>query len=172
MRDLFPFKAPAGWTRIATKLADVLSLDTLPLHFHEILCAFALYHVVCSYISPAVTKWFIPQRYAKFDDRTKLNWHVHVVSFVQSVLISSLSLYVLWNDKERAAMDYRERVWGYTGGTGMIQSMGCGYFLWDFWISLENVSVFGPGLLAHASSAFWVYMMGFVSDLKHCSCSH
>lgn len=82
-------------------------------------------------------------------------------------MISAVGLYVLMYDEERAAMDYRERVWGYTGATGMVQALGCGYFLWDFWISLVNVKVFGAGLLGHAASALWVYGMGFVSNVYY-----
>jgi len=86
---------------------------------------------------------------------------VHVVSFVQSVLVCSLSLYVMWADDERREMDWQGRVWGYTGGTGLIQGFGCGYFLWDLWITATNLSMFGPGMLAHAISALTVFSFGF-----------
>lgn len=60
-------------------------------------------------------------------------------------------------------MDWRERIWGYTGAAGMIQGMAAGYFLWDLVITLQNVKLFGWGMLAHAFSALLVFSFGFVS---------
>lgn len=168
MRDPFPFYLPPHFEGIANKLGRFFNLDTLAPHFHEVLLSFAFYHLICTYVSPAVSRALLPNRYTKFDRRTRLNWDVHVVSLVQSTAISALALWVLWADEERAAMDYKERVWGYTGATGMIQALGCGYFLWDLWISLENLEVFGLGLLAHAGCAFWVFAMGFVRKRPSC----
>jgi hypothetical protein len=62
-------------------------------------------------------------------------------------------------------MDWRERVWGYTGAAGMIQGMATGYFLWDLCITGMHVGVFGWGMLAHALSALTVFSFGFVSSL-------
>lgn len=36
-----------------------------------------------------------------------------------------------------------ERVWGYTGATGMIQGFAAGYFLWDVMMSTLHVDVLG-----------------------------
>lgn len=69
----------------------------------------------------------------------------------------------MWTDKERGAMGWEERVWGYTGGGGMIQGFAAGYFLWDLGICIRNVGVFGWGLLAHAVAALVVFSLGFVS---------
>lgn len=63
-------------------------------------------------------------------------------------------------------MNALERVWGYTGAAGMIQGMAAGYFLWDLVVTLQNVRLFGFGMLAHATSALIVFSFGFVS----CSC--
>ncbi|KFX90741.1 hypothetical protein V490_06295 [Pseudogymnoascus sp. VKM F-3557] len=54
-----------------------------------------------------------------------------------------------------------ERVWGYTGASGMIQGLATGYFLWDLVITIQNVKMFGPGMLAHAVSALTVFSFGF-----------
>ena len=59
-------------------------------------------------------------------------------------------------------MDSRARVWGYTGGAGMIQGFAAGYFLWDLCVSVLHVNIFGWGLLAHAVSALAVFSLGFV----------
>ena len=60
-------------------------------------------------------------------------------------------------------MGPRERVWGYTGATGMVQGFSAGYFLWDLVISAKNLDVHGPGSLMHAASALAVTSLGFVS---------
>jgi hypothetical protein len=69
----------------------------------------------------------------------------------------------MWTDEERKNMTRIERVFGYTGGAGMIQGLAAGYFLWDLMVTLQNVRVFGPGMLAHAVCALIVFSFGFVS---------
>ena len=64
-------------------------------------------------------------------------------------------------------MDWKERIWGYTGAGGMIQGFAAGYFLWDLLVSAMNIEIFGWGMLAHAISAVVVFSMGFVSFSMH-----
>lgn len=59
-------------------------------------------------------------------------------------------------------MGPRERVWGYTGATGMVQGFSAGYFLWDLMMGLLDVDVHGWGAVAHAVSALAVSCLGFV----------
>ncbi len=66
-------------------------------------------------------------------------------------------------DEERKGMGWRGRVWGYTGGGGMIQGFAAGYFLWDLVICAMHSGVSGWGLLAHAVAALVVFSLGFVS---------
>jgi hypothetical protein len=86
-----------------------------------------------------------------------------VVSLCQSMTINTLALWVMYADEDRKGMDWKERVWGYTGGAGMIQGLAAGYFLWDLVVTLQNVRLFGLGMLAHAFSALLVFSFGFVS---------
>jgi len=58
-------------------------------------------------------------------------------------------------------MDWRGRVWGYTGAGGMIQGFAAGYFLWDLCVSTLHVGIFGWGMLAHAIAALVVFSLGF-----------
>lgn len=74
-----------------------------------------------------------------------------------------MALYEMAYDEERKEMDWQERAWGYTGGTGLIEAFGCGYFLWDLIVTALNYSMYGFGTLAHALSAITVYGFGFVS---------
>lgn len=92
-----------------------------------------------------------------------MTWDVHVVSFIQSVWVCVLALWVMRVDQERASMSWEQRVWGYTGALGLVQACACGYFVWDLWVSARYLSMFGWGMLAHAVSALTVYAFGFVS---------
>lgn len=71
-------------------------------------------------------------------------------------------------DEERTGMTnkykgWEERVWGYTGGIGLVQAFAGGYFIWDIIITTQHVNIFGVGMLAHAVSAVFVFSLGFVS---------
>ena len=163
MHDPFPLAAPPLLISLTTPLANYLSLPTLPLHIHEVLFATLAYHCICHYLSPYVSTRLFPTVYPKLSRKTRLNWDVHVVSLAQSCFINTLALWVMFVDEERSAMDWEERVWGYTGADGMIQGFAAGYFLWDLFVCVGNVGVFGFGLLAHAIAALVVFSLGFVS---------
>lgn len=106
-----------------------------------------------------------PDIYPKLSRRTRINWDVHVVSLVQSCLINSLALYVMFKDEERYDMQRSavERIYGYTGASGLVQAFATGYFVWDLVVSARHYKVFGPGILAHAVTALSVFSLGFVS---------
>jgi len=163
MKDPFPI-APVPWLSQAVQpLAESLNLPALPLHIHEIIFSLVLYTVVYYPISPLLSSRLFPSHYKTLSLRTRINWDAHVVSLVQSLLISSLAIWVLYADDELRSMSREERVWGYNGGTGMIQAMFAGYFVWDLVMSLLHFDVFGPGALAHAVCALTVYIIGYVS---------
>jgi hypothetical protein len=163
MHDPFPISRPEVLVKYVEPIADFLSLKTLSLHFHEVIAAFTLYHVTYRYISPVLSRLFFPRIYSSLNARTKLNWDVHVVSFVQSTLVCTLALWVIWTDKELNQMDNQERVHGYTGASGLVQAFAGGYFLWDLMITARNFKIFGIGMLFHAISALCVFSLGFVS---------
>ena len=85
------------------------------------------------------------------------------MSLVQSLLINTLALWVMFVDEERKAMSAVERVYGYTGGCGLIQGLATGYFVWDLIVSTRHLKTFGPGIWAHALAALTVFSFGFVS---------
>jgi hypothetical protein len=165
MLDPFPVKVPKLAADATKGLADYLSLPTLPLHIHEVLGAAFFYYWVQTRLSPWLSPKLSPKHYPNLTPRTRLNWDVHVVSFVQSVLVCAIAAYVAVYDDERRNMNWEERVWGYTGGTGLVEAMGLGYFLYDLWITAQNVSMFGIGMLFHAISALTVFSFGFVCAL-------
>lgn len=90
-----------------------------------------------------------------------------MVSLVQSLLINTLALWVMFTDNERYEMrnDVKERVYGYTGASGLIQALACGYFVWDLVVSTRYIKIFGLGIWAHAITALCVFSFGFVSAI-------
>lgn len=65
-------------------------------------------------------------------------------------------------DRERQSMSTAERVYGYTGASGLVQALATGYFMYDLIVSTLYVKLFGVGMLFHAISALWVFSFGFV----------
>ena len=163
---LDPVPEPSTWLFNLTKpYADALEFPTLPYHIHEVIFAFLLYQNIESIVSPRLSTWLFPNIYPKLNRRTRINWDVHVVSLVQSCIINSLALWVMFNDEERRDMKHSavERIYGYTGASGLIQAFAAGYFLWDLIVSTRHIGVFGLGIWFHAVSALIVFTFGFVS---------
>ena len=163
MRDPFPIPAIPALSRAVEPLAERLGMPTLPVHIHEVIGAALLYTFIQVVVSPVLSARLFPKYYPVHNRAKKANWDTHVVSLVQSLLINALALWVMFADEERKAMDFEQRVWGYTGACGLIQALAAGYFVWDLGITLLNLDIFGFGLLAHAISALAVYTFGFVS---------
>lgn len=171
MHDPFPLSPPAWLLPYVQPVADFLHMQTLPLHFHEIIIAFTFYHVINRYVAPAFSRCFFPNIYPSFNARTKLNWDVHIVSFVQSTLICALALWVMWADDQRRDMTVTERIHGYTGASGLIQAFAEGYFLWDLVVTVQNVHIFGIGMLFHAICALGAFSLGFRPFVNHYTCT-
>jgi TLC domain len=165
MLDPIPARNPPWLRALITPFADLTNLPTLKHHIHEVVFAAALYQFVLIIVSPVVSSFLFRQRYNNLSTRTRFNWDVHVVSLVQSILVCVVALYVNVYDQERSVMGWKERVYGYTGGLGAVQAMACGYFVWDLYICIRYIDLFGPGMLAHAIAALNVYSFGFVSSL-------
>lgn len=162
MKDPFfiaPIPALSEWVR---PFAERFHLTVLPQHIHEVLFATLMYTFVHLVISPWLSMKYAPKQYPTHRGK-RASWDAHVVSLFQSTLINILALWCMYADEERKTMDWQGRIWGYTGASGMIQSLAAGYFVWDFITTLLFVDVFGFGVLVHATSALLVYSFGYVS---------
>jgi hypothetical protein len=163
---LDPFLPPIPWLKaLVQPVCDSLSLHTLPLHIHEILYAFALYHFIFAYLAPPLSSLLLPNSYTKLSYESKLRWNMHCASMTQSVAISILAPLIMTIDQERKGMNLEERMWGYTGAAGLVQALATGYFLFDLVVMIRYLDVFGLGMLAHASSCLVTYTLGFVRFL-------
>lgn len=168
MIDPFPIPPPEWLVAASKPWADKLNLHSLPLHVHEVLFAVAVYTFTQRVVSPAISTYLCPKTYPRLSRRTKINWDVHVVSFVQACLINGLSLWVIWFDEERKVWRdnayWHNRIWSYQGSGGLCQSFALGYFLWDLVMCSTHTDIFGVGMLAHAVSAVAVFGLGYVCD--------
>jgi hypothetical protein len=163
---LDPFFPPIpALVALVTPLCNKLHLYSLPLHIHEILFAFGVYHSIFEYIAPPLSSIFLTTRYTKLSYESKLRWNMHCASMVQSCAICVLALWTIAVDTERANMDFEERMWGYTGAAGLVQALATGYFLFDLVVMVRYLDVFGLGMLAHASSCLVTYTLGFVCPI-------
>ena len=162
MFDSLP-QPPALISALTQPIADVLSLQTLPFHAHQVLLAFTAYYLMDDILAPRLSLQFFPKTYSSLPPRTKINWNIRVVSTIQAIFICGLAFWVVVADEERKSMNLEERIWGYTGALGMTQAFAAGYFIWDVKISAENVGILGWGSLAHAVSALLITSLGFVS---------
>ena len=164
---LDPFFPPNTYLEDLIKpLCERYHLYTLPLHIHEILFAFGVYHIIFEYLANPLSSTLLPKRYINLSYESKLRWNMHCASMVQSVAICVLALYVTAVDNERRHMNLEERMWGYTGAAGLVQALATGYFLFDLTVMIRYLDVFGLGMLAHASSCLVTYTLGFVCFLQ------
>ena len=163
---LDPLPPPPPWlVNLIKPYSEAFHLPSLPHHIHEVLGAYIMYQTTQSLVSPLISPYLFPEIYPKLTRRTRVNWDVHVVSLLQSLVINTSALYVMLTDQERKDMQASavERVYGYTGASGLIQGLAAGYFVWDLVVSVRYLKIFGPGILAHAVTAFAVFSLGFVS---------
>lgn len=163
MRDPFPIAPPVWLSEAVRPWADKLSLPTLPLHIHEVVIALVFYQTINAVVAPALSRRFFPAAYNAFNRRTRINWNVHVVSMVQSLLVNATALWIIFCDDERSQMNWAGKIWGYDGALGFLQSLAGGYFLWDLCMCTFHINIFGVGMLLHAISACTVFSLGFVS---------
>lgn len=163
---LDPF-APPSWLRTALEpVCGLLHLNTLPLHAHEVLFGFVFYTCVNSVLGPLLSARLFPTTYRGLPRRTQLQWDMHVTSFVNSTCLCVALVYLLLADQERANATWEDRIWGYTGASGLVHALSGGYFMWDLGASASNLSTLGPLDLLHAAVGFCISILGFVRGLS------
>lgn len=160
---LDPLPVPPFLRDAVQPLADSLHLKTLPLHIHEVLIAFVFYNLIDGVVSPYFSALLMGKTYREFPPRTRLQWNMHVTSTINAVILSSGAIYVLLHDNDRLNDTWEERLFGYTGLSGLVQAISAGYFFWDLTVSTANVKYLGAPDLIHAIVALTIAVLGFVS---------
>jgi hypothetical protein len=104
MLDPLPLRSPPWLQKLSAPVSEYFNIPTLAPHIHEVLFAFGLYQFTFVYLSPVVSTLLFPNSYPKLSTRNRINWDVHVVSFLQSVLVCGLAFYVMANDTDRKSV--------------------------------------------------------------------
>lgn len=161
MIDLLGF-APGWLQEYIQPLADKLSLHLLPLHIHQIIAFFLLYQLLQSVVSPLLSGCLFPNVYPTLNKRTKLNWDIHFVALIQSIIISGATLWCQLFDEARLRMSDAGRVYDYSFGCTTVSAMAMGYFIWDLVVCTRCINIYGISLFAHAACALCVSVLGMV----------
>lgn len=138
-------------------------LASLPLHAHQVVGAFFAYEAIFLVVSPTLSRIFFPSTYNQLRKRTKVNWDVRVVSFIQSTFICTRAIKIILK-RQSDASTYDTRLWAYSNASGNVQAYAAGYFLWDLLVSAQYLGALGPGSLTHACAALLITTLGFVSE--------
>lgn len=126
-------------------------------HWHEIVLSIVVYFGIQA-LSPAFCSRFFGSTYTNLNHKTKLNFDIHVVSMVQCI-ISIAIIIPSWNHPfvQNRSEDPFMSVFGYTPYNGFVSGITLGYFVWDLFVCLRHIKLFGPGFLLHAFAALFVF---------------
>jgi hypothetical protein len=133
-------------------------------HLHLLIATILGYQAiftVSSFISPLL----FPRVFERLSKKTKIDFHVHIVSMIQSFVILLLcipcfidptaphfatkKLDVDWQEFLKLSSTSETRVFGAAEYHAFIATLALGYFMWDTLVSLVYVSYFGLGFLIH-----------------------
>ncbi|ORY77825.1 DUF887 family protein [Protomyces lactucae-debilis] len=159
MQALFP--APPAWAVQAVQpICDLITLPMLSRHLHVVIGAAFFYHGVMK-VSALISPVF--SSYNKLDRRTKVNWDIHTVSFVQAIIILYYSYIVhVWD----IAL-HQDKVDAYSPYAGDVYALACGYFLWDSYVSLKYMRWFGFGFVFHGLASLQIFSFSYRPLLQY-----
>lgn len=124
-------------------------------HVHEILISFILYQFI---INPIVAKWInkfvFRSHYNQISKRDQINFDIHTVSMIQSILCVAILYPVMWLPVNLPLFGY------YNEYASMISAVTVGYFIWDLYVCVKYFKLFGAGFLAHAIGSLLVMLCG------------
>ncbi|ODV94231.1 hypothetical protein PACTADRAFT_51105 [Pachysolen tannophilus NRRL Y-2460] len=127
-------------------------------HIHEIVFVILLYHAIFV-IARIVFKILWPNY--KISQNLLNEFGIHVVSFIQSIIILIMLIPALQNPYLE-----NDRVFGYTPYSGLLTSFAVGYFIWDAIISILY-SAFG--FFLHGLTSSIVFGIGLTPYIMYYS---
>ena len=156
IQGIFP-PPPPQFLKAVTPYCELLGLHALPSHLHVVIGA-AIFYQTLFLLSPLVNSRL--QSYTALNMRAKLNWDIHVVSMIQCLLICYLAYHALGDPQL-----LQDRVLGYSPFGADVSALACGYFVWDTYVSVRYVKLFGLGFALHGIASLAVFLFGFVCPL-------
>lgn len=145
---------PPQFLKTVTPYCELLGFKALPSHLHVILGA-AVFYQTLFILFPFLSSHI--KSYTTLSTRSKINWDIHAVSMVQSILICYLAYLALGDPQLK-----QDRVHGYSAFGADVSALACGYFIWDTYVSVRYVKLFGPGFALHGIASLAVFSFGFV----------
>lgn len=126
-----------------------LGYTELPPHLHEVVFFLSLYSgiyvlsgLICPHVYPA---------YNKLTKRNQINFDMHVVSHIQAFVLCACAWAIYFDP----ALDH---LTASTPFSSMSAAAAIGYFIWDLYVSLRHVDMFGMPFLAHAGAALFTFI--------------
>lgn len=132
----------------------------LPFHFHEVILSLAAYNLIFTMAQMILPK--VWKTYRTLSPRDQINFSIHVVSMIQCVVILTLC-YPLFGDETLS----KDRVSGYTPYCGFVVASALGYFIWDSYVCIRYVKLFGPGFVLHGLGSLFVFLQGLRPYVLH-----
>ncbi|CDS09320.1 hypothetical protein LRAMOSA10680 [Lichtheimia ramosa] len=136
-------------------VCDFLELPTLRYHWQEILLSTLLCSIIFE-LSRFLSPLLFPKTFQFFKGYTPTNWHIHVVSFCHSTMISIGSIVILM-DGELA----KNKIFGYSAYATTLYSLSCGYFVWDIIQAVRYIKYQGIGMVFHGIAGFVVIFFSY-----------
>ncbi|KAJ1990802.1 hypothetical protein H4R33_001581 [Dimargaris cristalligena] len=132
-----------------------LNLEKLTYHWPVVLAS----TLACSLIftlSGILSPMLFPASFRNMKAFQRINWNIHVVSMVHCCLALYWSFPLINHPK--LADDYINSYWPYFSN---IAAVSCGYFLWDFVVSMRYIKQTGIGFAVHGLGSFAVFLLSF-----------
>ncbi|KAK9484136.1 TLC domain-containing protein [Lipomyces starkeyi] len=142
--------------RVAASLDAIcgyVHLPALSKHIHEVVLAFALYQGL--FLLGPFFGSFVSS-YKTLNERTRLNFDIHIVSQVQCLLILALAFPAFFDPDLQD-----DHIFAYSPYGGLVYAFAVGYFAWDSYISIKFIKWFGPGFALHGVASLSVFLLSF-----------
>ncbi|GEQ68772.1 hypothetical protein JCM33374_g2441 [Metschnikowia sp. JCM 33374] len=126
-------------------------------HWHEIVLS-AVFYFSLQAVSPWISRRLFGKAYTGLNHKTKLNFDIHVVSMFQCI-VSLVILVPAWGHPhfQNRQLDPHSSIFGYNAYVGFVSSVTIGYFVWDLFVCIKYINLFGAGFLVHAFAALFVF---------------
>ncbi|KAK9244656.1 TLC domain-containing protein [Lipomyces tetrasporus] len=153
MIDPLAVEYPEGVAATLDNIFGYIHLPMLSKHIHEIVFAFTLYQGL--FLLGPFFGSFVSS-YKTLNERTRLNFDIHVVSQVQCLLILALALPAFFDPDLQD-----DHIFGYSPYGGLVYAFAVGYFAWDSYISIRYIKWFGTGFAVHGVASLSVFLLSF-----------
>lgn len=115
----------------AQPYCNKLGIPAAALHIPTVLISLTTW-VLLQYASSVISPKLFPKIFAKFNKRTRVNWDIHVVSFVHAVIVTPAAALVWWRIQQQGGLQAKDhplsidRLRGYDYDAGQVYAIALG----------------------------------------------